>query len=66
MKINNDLVTNLNGTHVFNEINGQPDLWEGTFESIVINKSQINSFLKDIFKINNLQIYDFSRLVQFA
>ena len=57
MKIKNDLVTNLNGTaHVFNEINGQPDLWKATFENVLSKKSQIAAFLIDILKIKNLQI----------
>jgi tagatose-6-phosphate ketose/aldose isomerase len=57
MKIKNDLATNLNGTaHVFNEITGQPNLWNATFESVVSNKSQIADFLTNILKIKNLQI----------
>src|SRR5215216_3233764 len=57
MKLNNDLVTNLNRTaYLFNEINGQPNLWRTTFESIVSNKSEITGFLKHIFDIRDLQI----------
>ena len=57
MKINNDFETNSNGTaHVFSEINGQPNLWEATFELILANKIQISNFLRDIFKIKDLQI----------
>jgi tagatose-6-phosphate ketose/aldose isomerase len=57
MKINDNLATNVNGTeHMFSEITGQPYLWKATFESIIINKTQISNFLRDIFKIRNLQI----------
>src|SRR5688572_19891904 len=57
MKINNDLVTNLNGTaHIFNEITGQPNLWEATFKRVLFQKNEIAAFLKDILRIKNLQI----------
>jgi tagatose-6-phosphate ketose/aldose isomerase len=54
----NSLV-NLNigeSSYLFSEINGQPDLWRKTYEAILSQKTQINSFLKNIFKTKNLQI----------
>ncbi|MBS1744685.1 MAG: SIS domain-containing protein, partial [Bacteroidetes bacterium] len=44
------------GGHLAREINGQPDLWENTYMSVLEKKDQLLQFLNEIFKINNLQI----------
>ncbi|MEP6594896.1 MAG: SIS domain-containing protein [Ginsengibacter sp.] len=57
MKINNALLTGLNSTeHLFIEINGQPNLWQTTYENVLANKNKITGFLEGILKIENLQI----------
>lgn len=57
MKLNNDLVTKVHDAdHVFTEINGQPDLWRDTYETVLANKDEIYNFLREIYNKENLQI----------
>ena len=57
MKLNNDLVTKVHDAdHVFTEMNGQPDLWRDTYETVLANKDEIYNFLREIYNKENLQI----------
>ena len=38
------------------EITSQPKLWKDTYEYIKTKKNQINGFLSEIYKLDNLQI----------
>jgi len=38
------------------EISSQPKMWRDTYDSILINKNQIATFLNKVYKIKNLQI----------
>lgn len=54
-----DLLRNINiknNSHLSREINGQPDLWRGTFRSVLEKKDHLSFFLNEIFKISGLQI----------
>lgn len=54
-----DLLRSINikdGSHLAREINGQPDLWESTYTSVLEKKDQLSQFLNEVFKISNLQI----------
>lgn len=42
--------------HIVREINGQPELWEKTYKTILLSHTQIAGFLNKIFGINGLQI----------
>ena len=47
----------MNGTsHMAKEISSQPKMWRDTYDSILINKNQIATFLNKVYKIKNLQI----------
>jgi len=43
-------------SHMAKEISSQPKMWRDTYDSILINKNQIATFLNKVYKIKNLQI----------
>jgi tagatose-6-phosphate ketose/aldose isomerase len=50
-----DLLVN-GGIHTAKEIQGQPELWQKTFQSVVRQKNEISSFLAGIFEQKDLLI----------